>query len=181
LCQSGEYVPFHAKTLSRNVKLSTQYTIITSRFQDLEGRDEGFTLVVRANVPITLTPLREEWAGKSRKQVLSTWETGGTVKRFILSVVRLTSFSVRLSVPQTKNLPFVRIALRTYEDDEGEELVSSGEQYIDLSLGQTCSLEEFDLVGGEEYVLQVERLDDDNTVEFKLDFLADGELEPIEI
>jgi len=77
--------------------------------------------------------------------------------------------------------PFVRLSLRAYE--EGGELVSSGEGYEDLSLGQTCSIEGFDLVGGEEYCLYVERLedDDDDSVGFILDFLADGEIEPIEI
>lgn len=63
--------------------------------------------------------------------------------------------------------------------------MASGEQYTDLSLGQTCSIEGFDLVGREEYILCVERLgaedNDEEGGEFVLDFLADGELEPIEI
>jgi hypothetical protein len=54
-----------------------------------------------------------------------------------------------------------------------------------LSLGQTCSIEEFDLVDGEYYVLCVEKLGDggngDGMVDFVLDFLADGEVETIEI
>ena len=83
-----------------------------------------------------------------------------------------------------ESLPFVRLSLRTYEEDSGEEMVSSsGDGYVDLSLGQNCSIEGFDLVGGEEYCLYVERLedDDDDSVGFILDFLADGEIEPIEI
>ena len=68
------------------------------------------------------------------------------------------------------------------EDDDTGELVGSGEGFIDLSLGRICCIEEFDLVGGEEYILDVERLNgDDGDGEFVLDFLADGELEPIEI
>jgi hypothetical protein len=164
--------------------LSTQYTIIASRFEDLSHEEQPFKLIVRADVPVSITPLREEWAGKSRKQVSSTWDSGETIKRFILSTVRLTSISVRLSVPHSKSLPFVRLSLGegTYEDDEeGEILCSSGEQYTDLSIGQMCAFEGFDLVGGEEYILNVERLDDEEIVEFLLDFLADGELEPIEI
>jgi hypothetical protein len=181
LCQSGEYVPQHARTFCRNVKVSTQYTIIASRFEELSHGP--FTLVVRADVPVTVTPLREEWAGKSRRQITSTWESGETTKRFILSTHRLTSFSVRLTVPHSKQQPFVRLSLREreHEDEEGEELLSSGEQYIDLSLGQTCAIEGFDLVGGEEYILSVERLEDDEDEEFILNFLADGELDPIEI
>ena len=174
------------------MKLSTQYTVIASRFEDLYSRDEPFTLVVRSDVPVTLIPLREEWAGKLRKQINSSWDSDENMKRFILSTHRLTSFSVRLSTPQTKTLPFVKLSLRegAYgEDDEegGAELVSSGEQFTDLSLGETCSIGGFDLVGGEEYILCVERLgdedadEDDDGVEFTLDFLADGELEPIEI
>ena len=60
---------------------------------------------------------------------------------------------------------------------------SSGEQYSDLSLGEPCAIEEFDLVGGEEYILCVERLgdEDDGDMAFTLDFLADGDLEPVEI
>jgi hypothetical protein len=192
LCQSGEYVPHHARTFSRNVKLSTQYTLIASRFEELSSLEEPFTLLLRSNIPVTLTPLREEWAGKSRKQVTATWDSEEPTKRFILSTSRLTSFSVRLTAPNSKTLPFVRLSLREgssnddEDDEEGEELVSSGEQYTDLSLGQTCSIEGFDLVGGEEYVLCVERLgedgeDGDGMSEFVLDFLADGELEPIEI
>jgi len=99
--------------------------------------------------------------------------------------------------------PFVRLTLRAYAKEtytaeeeegdaageggmgEGEVLVSSGEKYIDLSIGETCAIEGFDLVGGEEYVLCVERLggedDEDDEGGFVLDFLADGELEPIEI
>ena len=81
-----------------------------------------------------------------------------------------------------ESLPFVRLSLRTYEEDSGEEMVSSsGDGYVDLSLGQNCSIEGFDLVGGEEYLLCVERLDDADDEEFFLDFLADGELVPIEI
>jgi hypothetical protein len=187
LCQSGEYAPHHAKTSSRNVKLSTQYTVIASRFEEHSSLEEPFTLVLRSDVPVTPTPLREEWAGKSRKQVTSTWDAGETTKRFILSTQRLTQFSVRLTSPHSKTLPFVRLALRegTYDEDdeEGEELVASGEQYNDLSLGQPCAIEGFDLVGGEEYVLCVERLGDegDDEGEFVLDFLADGELQPVEI
>jgi hypothetical protein len=178
LCQSGEYAPHHAKTSCRNVKLSTQYTIIASRFEDISPKEEPFTLVIRSDVPVTLSPLREEWAGKSRKQIESSWDPEEVTKQFILSTPRLTSFSVRLSVGNSH--PFVRLSLRAYE--EGGELVSSGEAYSDLSLGQTCSIEGFDLVGGEEYVLYVERLEDDeDSVEFTLDFLADGEIEPIEI
>jgi hypothetical protein len=182
LCQSGEYVPHSAKTSSRNVKLSTQYTVIASRFDDLYSRDEPFTVIIRADVPVTLYPLREEWAGKLRKQITSKWDSGDLIKQFILSTTRLTSFSVRLSVLYSN--PFVRLTLRGYNDDdeEGVELCSSGEQYTDLSLGVTCSMEEVDLVGGEEYILCVERLDDANDDGgFVLDFLADGELEPIEI
>jgi hypothetical protein len=191
LCQSGEYVPHHARTFSRNVKLSTQYTLIASRFEELSSLEEPFTLLLRSNIPITLTPLREEWAGKSRKQITASWDPEDPTKRFILSTSRLTQFSVRLTAPNSKILPFVRLSLREgsndeEDDEEGEELVCSGEQYTDLSLGQTCSIEGFDLVGGEEYVLCVERLgedggDGDGMVEFVLDFLADGEVEPIEI
>jgi hypothetical protein len=170
------------------VKLSTQYTVIASRFEEVSSLEEPFTLVLRCDVPVTLTPLREKWAGKSRKQVVSTWDSGETTKRFILSTQRLTSFSVRLTAPHSKTLPFVRLCLRegTYDEEdeeEGEELVSSGEQYTDLSLGEPCAIEGFDLVGGEEYVLCVDRLGDegDEGGEFVLDFLADGELEPVEI
>ena len=45
---------------------------------------------------------------------------------------------------------------------------------------EICGIEGFDLVGGEEYVLCVEQLGEEEG-EFVLDFLADGELEPIEI
>jgi hypothetical protein len=158
--------------------------VIASRFEDLSPHEEQpFKLIIRADVPVSITPLREEWAGKSRKQVSSTWDSGETIKRFILSTGRLTTISVRLSVPHSKSLPFVRLSLGegAYEDDEGEILLSSGEQYTDLSLGQMCAIEGFDLVGGEEYILSVERLDDEEIVGFLLDFLADGELEPIEI
>lgn len=84
----------------------------------------------------------------------------------------------------------MRLSLRTYvveeeegeeeEGEEGEELVASGEGFRDLGVGEVCGIEGFDLVGGEEYVLCVERLGDEEG-EFVLDFLADGELEPIEI
>ena len=101
---------------------------------------------------------------------------------------------MRLSVPATAGpAPFVRLSLRTYvpEDDEegaeqqeegeeGEELVASGEGFRDLGVGEVCAIEGFDLVGGEEYLLCVERLGEEEG-EFVLDFLADGELEPIEI
>jgi hypothetical protein len=180
LCQSGEYAPHHAKTSSRNIKLSTQYTIIASRFEEISLQDEPFTLILRSNVSITISPLRQQWAGKSRKTLLSQWDSGEYNKQFILSTARLTSFSVRLTGPQT----FVRLSLRTYEqEDDGVELVSSGEQFSDLSLGEVCCIEEFDLVGGEEYILCAERLDDDGDGdgEFILEFLADGEIEPIEI
>jgi hypothetical protein len=72
--------------------------------------------------------------------------------------------------------------LRTYhgEEEEGEELRGSGEGFRDLGVGEVCGIEGFDLVGGEEYVLCVERLGEEEG-EFVLDFLADGELEPIEI
>ena len=194
LCQSGEYVPHHARTSSPRVKLSTQYTLIASRFEELSPADESFTLVVRADVPVTLNPLREESAGKLRRQVSSSWESGETVKRFILSTVRLTAFSVRLTTPRARRLPFVRLVLRgggvegeegegEEGEDEGAELVASGTQYADLSLGEPCWIQGFDLVGREEYILCVERLgeEDDEDMEFLLDFLADGELEPIEI
>jgi hypothetical protein len=174
--------------------LSTQYTLIASRFEELSSLEEPFTLLLRSNIPVTLTPLREEWAGKSRKQITAYWDPEEPTKRFILSTSRLTSFSVRLTAPNSKTIPFVRLSLREgssnadeeEEEEEGEELVCSGEQYTDLSLGQTCSIEGFDLVGGEEYVLCVERLGEDGEQgdgmeEFVLDFLADGEVEPIEI
>lgn len=193
LCQSGEYVPHHARTISRNVKLATQYTLIASRFEELSAHEESFTVILRSNIPVTLTPLREEWAGKSRKQITSTWDSEEPCKRFILSTLRLTSFSVRLTAPNSKIIPFVRLSLHEGVNDEesdteeGEELVASGEQYTDLSLGLNCSIEGFDLVGGEEYILCVERLGgediggNEDGGEFVLDFLADGELEPIEI
>ena len=137
---------------------------------------------------MTLAPLREERAGKLRRTVTSSWESGETTKRFILSTLRLTAFSVRLSVLKSRRPPFVRLSLREgideeAEEEEGAELKSSGTQYSDLSLGEPCAIEEFHLVGGEEYILYVERLgdEDDEDVEFLLDFLADGELEPIEI
>jgi hypothetical protein len=170
------------------VKLSAQYTIIASRFEEIVPNEELFTLVLRSSVPVTLTALKEEWAGKSSRQIKSQWDLGESIKRFILATQRLTSFSVRLTAPLSQTLLFVRLSLheRSYgeeDDEEGQELVSSGEQYSDLSLGQTCAIEGFDLVGGEEYVLYVERLreDDNGDFEFILDFLADGELEPIEI
>jgi hypothetical protein len=126
------------------------------------------------------------------------------VKKFILSTIRLTSFSVRLTCPSGRPLPFGRLSLRGYpvadagdgeggrergegERDEGEGLgdvlASSGDKYCDLSIGERCAIEGFDLVGGEEYVLCAERLgdEDEDEWEFVLDFLADGELEPIEI
>jgi hypothetical protein len=177
--------------------LSTQYTVIASRFEEISSHEEQFTLVLRSDHPITLSPLPEEWAGKSRKQISSQWEAGDPIKRFILSTARLTSFSVRLTAPHTTPPPFVRLSLREgqaldgeeeEEEEEGqgyegEELVASGEQYTDLSLGEPCAIEGFDLVGGEEYVLCVEWLGDqgDQEGEFVLDFLADGELEPVEI
>ena len=122
------------------------------------------------------------------------------MKKFILSTVRLTSFSVRLTVPSGRQLPFVKLGLRGYceeadgedgdsgeggqikERDPGDFLASSGDKYCDLSIGERCAVE-FDLVGGEEYVLCAERLgdEDEDEGEFVLDFLADGELNPIEI
>jgi hypothetical protein len=203
LCQSGEYTPHHAKTSSAAIKPSTQYTLIASRFEESPLNDQ-FTLILRSSLPVTLSPLREEWAGKSRKQITANWDDD--VKRFILATQRLTQFSVRLSAPAAKRAPFVRLSLREgmseaslpegslldgslpgegeeEDGEEGMELVCSGEQYTDLGLGLACAIEGFDLVGGEEYVLCVERLggerDDDG--EFVLDFLADGELEPVEI
>src|SRR5436190_21510397 len=119
LCQSGEYAPHHAKTSCRNVKLATQYTIIASRFEDISSHEESFSLIIRSDVPVTLSPLREEWAGKSRKQIQSAWDPEETIKQFILSTLRLTSFSVRLTVLNSH--PFVRLSLRAYE--EGGELV----------------------------------------------------------
>jgi hypothetical protein len=117
-----------------------------------------------------------------------------------------------LTCPSGRPLPFVRLSLRGYtvadagdgeggrergegERDEGEGegdsrdeglgdvLASSGDKYCDLSIGERCAIEGFDLVGGEEYVLCAERLgdEDEDEGEFVLDFLADGELEPIEI
>ena len=129
------------------------------------------------------------------------------MKKFILSTIRLTSFSVRLTVPSGKQLPFVKLSLRGYceeadgedgesrvsgeieevgqmrERDSGDFLASSGDKYCDLSIGERCAVEGFDLVGGEEYVLCAERLgdEDEDEGEFVLDFLADGELNPIEI
>lgn len=171
------------------MKLSTQYTIIASRFEDLSSpHDESFTLILYSNIPVSVSQLPSEWAGKSRKQIFSSWDGGENVKQFILSTARLTQFSVRLSVINSQ--PFVRLSLRTYNDTDGaegigntgEELCDSGEGYVDLSLGNVCAIEGFDLVGGEEYVLCVERLDgDDDDGEFVLEFLADGEIEPIEI
>lgn len=166
LCQSGEYALHHATTSARNVKPSTQYTVIASRFE--EHAKARFTLVVRSDVQVELMPLREEWAGKSRKHIESGWE-GKSIKRFMLEVSRLTSFSVRLS-SLAKTPPFVRLCLQVNDT----ELISSGDQYTDLGL-QTCEIAG-DLLGGEEYVLCVERLGEDGT-EFALDFLADGELE----
>jgi len=180
-------MPHYASTQSRSVKLSTQYTVIVSRFDDLSPARDQFNVILRSDVPCTLTPLREEWAGKSRKTITATWDSGESTKRFILSVQRLISFSVKLTTPDSKFRPFVRLSLRegSYVEDEGEELAGSGDQYSDLGVGETCSLEGFDLVGGEEYVLCVERLggeeEEDEGGEFILDFLADGDLEPIEI
>jgi hypothetical protein len=145
-------------------------------------------LVVRCNVPITLTPLREEWAGKFQKQMKVQWESDETTKRFILSAPRLTNFSVRASAPLSQSLLFVRLSIQEQmceEDSEEEvqELISSGTQYTDLSFGQTCNIENFDLVSGEDYVLCVDRLceEDDEGVSVTLDLLADEVLEPIEI
>lgn len=162
--------------------------------------NDQFTLILRSSLPLTLSPLREEWAGKSRKQITANWDDDD-VKRFILATQRLTQISVRLTAPAAKTAPFVRLSLREgmreasvpdgslrgddegEEEEEGMELVCSGEQYTDLGLGLACAIEGFDLVGGEEYVLCVERLggEGDEDGEFVLDFLADGELEPIEI
>jgi hypothetical protein len=61
----------------------------------------------------------------------------------------------------------------------GEKLWESGERYADLGIGEPCGVGG-DLVGGKEYVLVVERLDEQGD-EFVLDILAEGELEPIEI
>jgi hypothetical protein len=184
-------MPHHARTACPRIKLSTQFTVIASRFEELYPAEEPFTLIIRSDVPVTLSPLREERAGKLRRTVSSSWESGETTKRFILSTLRLTAFSVRLSVPHSRRPPFVRLSLHegtvsedaNEDDEEGAELKSSGSQYSDLSLGEPCSIEEFDLVGGEEYILHVERLGDeeDQDTEFMLDFLADGDLEPIEI
>jgi hypothetical protein len=60
------------------------------------------------------------------------------------------------------------------------ELTASGEGFRDLGAEEVCGIEEFDLIGGEEYVLCVERLGEEEG-EFVLDFVADGLLEPIEI
>lgn len=130
---------------------------------------------------------------------MSRWDEGEMIKKFILSTIRLTSFSVRLTVPSGRQLPFVKLTLRGYceteeegeggeggqirERDSGDFLASSGDKYCDLSIGERCAVEGFDLVGGEEYVLCAERLgdEDEDEGEFVLDFLADGELDPIEI
>ena len=178
LCQSGEYVPHHAKTSSKNVKLSTQYTLIASRFEDrTPHKPTPFTLILRSNVPSELTPLAPDWAGKYRHQLRSQWDPDELTKEFILSTPRLTGFSVRVTTPEATG--FVRLIVRTFG---GEQVWISGDGdggYADLAMGEPC-LVGGDLVGGEEYVLYVERLDE-NGDEFVLDFLADGELEPIEI
>jgi hypothetical protein len=185
LCQSGEYVPHHAKTSCKSVKLSTQYTVIASRFEDRHpNHPTPFTLIIHSNVPTTLTPLRHDWAGKYRSQLRSHWDEDELTKEFILSTPRLTGFSVRVTTPEGNG--FVRLVVRTFEgqtvwvsDSGGSDGQGRGEGYADLAVGEPC-LVSGDLVGGEEYVLCVERLDE-NGDEFVLDFLADGELEPIEI
>jgi hypothetical protein len=175
LCQSGEYTPHTAKATSRAVKLATQYTLIPSRFEDRPpSHATPFTLILRSNIPTTLSPLPPSWAGKSRKQLHGRWDDNELVREYILATSRLTGFSVRVTTPGAEG--FVRLVVRTFG---GEKLWESGEGYADLGIGEPCGVGG-DLVGGEEYVLVVERLDEQGD-EFVLDILADGELEPIEI
>lgn len=171
IAESGEYRRGHA--LAEAISLQKgQYTIVASTFE--AGQVGDFTLTVGATTPgVVLQQLPSESAGKLRKTVEGTWDSGVHAVAYPLDVERFTRVSVnaRTLRANTRAQPMLKVSVeRGVDGSKRETEASSG--FSDVPQGVRTG--DVDLEGGLEYLVVLGRLGDGDGSRYVLEVLSDG-------